>query len=212
MSESSAPAATTEAAAAAPSDTTPTDKGYPESTPLAEMTDAERAAYWKDQNKHTDRLRKTLAGFKGTTPEDVEAMRQELEQLRSQSPSETPDSDDGDPADALEAARAEARAEAENELIPLLRQAQLKSAAALVLRESDQLSAFLAVANPEAFIGDDGCIDDDKVMGHLTALFAVQSAPQPTPGYPSWGQHSGGTPPVRPGEAGKAEAAKRFGF
>lgn len=201
------------------------DKGFPEGVPVADMTDAQRAAYYKHQNRHTDRLRKTLSAFDGVTPDDVAAMRKELEELRAGKAPEAEQSatDDGEQADAeadtstaatLEQAVEQARAEAEAELIPLIQSAQLKAAAAQVLRDSDQLSAFLAVANPEAFTSDeDGCtIDEEKVMGHLTALFASagqNSAPQQ---YRSWGQYSGGTPPARPGEAGKAEAAKRFGF
>ena len=199
------------------------DKGFPDGVPVAEMTDAQRAAYYKHQNRHTDRLRKTLSAFDGVTPDDVAAMRAELEALRAgKAPEGDPaatdtEQDDAEantstPATTLEQAVEQARAEAEAELIPLIQSAQLKAAAAQVLRDSDQLSAFLAVAKPEAFTSDeDGCtIDDEKVMGHLTALFA--SVQQPAPQYRSWGQYSGGTPPARPGEAGKAEAAKRFGF
>lgn len=223
----------TDAAESAPitdatQDTTATpDKGFPDGVPVAEMTDAQRAAYYKHQNRHTDRLRKTLSAFDGVTPDDVAAMRKELEALRAGKAPEAEQSatDDGEQADAeadtstpatleqaVEQAVEQARAEAEAELIPLIQSAQLKAAAAQVLRDSDQLSAFLAVANPEAFTSDeDGCtIDEDKVMGHLTALFA--SAGQQPQQYRSWGQYSGGTPPARPGEAGKAEAAKRFGF
>lgn len=199
------------------------DKGFPDGVPVAEMTDAQRAAYYKHQNRHTDRLRKTLSAFDGVTPDDVAAMRAELEALRAgKAPEAEQSATDDEQGDAeadtstpatLEQAVEQARAEAEAELIPLIQSAQLKAAAAQVLRDSDQLSAFLAVANPEAFTSDDdGCtIDEEKVMGHLTALFA-SAGQQSTQQYRSWGQYSGGTPPARPGEAGKAEAAKRFGF
>src|ERR1700681_2700055 len=50
--------------------------------------------------------------------------------------------------------------------------AQLKEIAGKVL-SGDQLNSFVSVADPKAFAGDNGDIDESRVMGHLTALFGA---------------------------------------
>jgi hypothetical protein len=182
-------------------------KGYPEHTPVAQMSDAQRAAYYKDQNRHTDRLRKDLAKFNGVTPEQVTQMAQELEALRNEKLS----ADEKALAAATKKALADAQSAADAVWRPKYQMAQLKSVAAQVLTNPGQLTAFLSGTEPGKFAGDDGEIDESKVMDYLTALFGTQ---QPTPQpAPRWGQHSAGNadPTNRPGDAGKAEALRRFG-
>ena len=66
----------------------------------------------------------------------------------------------------------------------------------------------MAVTDPAKFAGENGEIDEEKVKGHLNALFGAAQQQQQR----QWGQHSGGTgAPTTPGAAGKAEAQKRFG-
>jgi hypothetical protein len=77
---------------------------------------------------------------------------------------------------------------------------QLKNIAGKVL-SGDALNAFVSVANPKAFAGENGDVDESKVMGHLTAMFASHQG----------AQASGPTPAGKLGSAGKAEAARRFG-
>lgn len=66
--------------------------------------------------------------------------------------------------------------------------------------------------NPSAFYADNGEVDTEKVTSHLTAMFGTgQHTPAASPPR-SWGQYSVSTPAgSRPGEAGKAAAARRFG-
>ena len=86
---------------------------------------------------------------------------------------------------------------------------QLKTVAAKVISDPDQLNAFMSVANAKAFAGENGDIDEDKVMGHLTALFA---AGQQQPGPRQWGQGSApGGPGARAGEGGRRALAARHG-
>lgn len=191
-------------ASAHPDGQQPNDRGFPENTPLAEMTDAQRANYYKFQNRQTDNK---LSAFNGVTPEQVAQMAAELEALRS----EQLTADERAIKMATDKAAADARAAAEAELRPKLDKATIRSIAAQVLT-GDQLSAFVETANPSAFYGESGDIDTEKVTTHLTALFGTaQSTPlvsQPR----AWGQYSASTPAgSRPGEAGKAAAARRFG-
>ncbi len=181
-----------------------TDEGFPENTPVAQMTDAERANYFQFQNRQTDNK---LSAFKGVTPQQVEEMQAELEGLRNEKLSAS----DKALKEAANTAAVAAKAEAEAAWRPKYQAAQLKSAAGTVIKDSEQLDAFLAFADPAKFVGDDGEIDTEKVMGHLTALYGQQQQAGGQQQRPAWGQHSGGTPPVKPGEAGKAEASKRFG-
>lgn len=181
------------------------DKGFPENTPLAQMSTEQQLAYYKHQNRQADNK---LAGFNGFTPADVDAMWKRLEELEGEKLSANDK--------ALKDVQKSARDAAEAEWRPKLQRAELRSIAAEVLK-GDQLEAWLAGMNPAAFANDKGEIDLDKVMGHLTAAFGVvggQDHQQPRNGQqpPAWGQQSGGTnPPARPGEAGRTALEKRHG-
>jgi hypothetical protein len=70
----------------------------------------------------------------------------------------------------------------------------LKAAVAKHISD-DRLNAVMAIVNPAAFLGDDGSIDEAKVGQQLGTLFG------------GGGQPTG----ARPGDAGRAAAAKRFG-
>ncbi|KMV23343.1 hypothetical protein ACT16_06640 [Mycobacterium heckeshornense] len=183
------------------------DKGFPENTPVAEMTDQQKAAYFKYQNRKAEAK---LAAFKGVTPEQLQQMQTELEQLRS----EKLTADEKALQEATKKAAEEARAAAIAELRPKLLRSQLKSVASQILA-GEQLDAWLDAVDASKFTGDDGDIDEEKVMGRLTAIFGTRQ--QITADNQKqrrwWGQHSivGGSPPAKPGDAGRAEAAKRFG-
>jgi hypothetical protein len=179
------------------------DKGFPENTPVKEMTTEQQAAYYRYQNRQTDNK---LAAFKGVTPQQVQELQTELEGLREKSLS----------ADqkAIKDAEKAARAAADADWLPKLQTAQLRAIASDVLK-GDQLEAWLSGMNPAAFAGETGEIDQEKVIGHLTAAFggSDQGQGQQSNGQrqaPAWGQQSGGTgAPSRPGEAGKAAAIRR---
>lgn len=181
------------------------DMGFPANTPVSEMTDAQRANYFKHHNRQSDNK---LAAFKGVTPQDVETMQQELENLRNEKLSA---SDKALKEAATQASEA-AKAAADAEWLPKLQAAQLKSIAAPILNDADRLSAFLEMANPANFVGENGEIDEEKVAGRLTSLFGTVQAATAQQAR-NWGQHSGGTgTPQKPGETGRAAAAKRHGI
>ena len=54
------------------------DTGFPPNTPVAEMTDAQRAAYFKHQNRQADNK---LAAFQGVTTEEVSKRQAKLPEL-----------------------------------------------------------------------------------------------------------------------------------
>lgn len=87
--------------------------------------------------------------------------------------------------------------------------AQLKAAAAQVL-SGEQLDAFVAAANVSAFTDENGDVDEEKVAGHLTAIFG--GTQENHSGAQNFGQYSGGPRPgSAPGDGGRAEAQRRFG-
>jgi hypothetical protein len=177
--------------------------GFPANTPVAEMTEAQRANYYKHHNRQADNK---LAAFKGVTPQDVEAMQAKLKELENAQLSAS----DKALKEAAEQAALDAKAAAEAEWLPKLQAAQLKSVAAPILKDADRLNAFLAMANPANFVGADGLIDEEKVAGQLTSLFGSTASTNTQQTQRNWGQHSGGIgTPQKPGETGRAAAAKR---
>jgi hypothetical protein len=84
---------------------------------------------------------------------------------------------------------------------------QLRDIAGRVL-EGNALDSFVAVADPRKFANEIGDVDEAKVMGHLTALFATsQQQPQP----PQRGQHSGYPSGDQPRESGRDALKRRWG-
>lgn len=181
------------------------DKGFPENTPVAQMTETQKAAYYKHQNRKAEGR---LEQFKGVTPEQIQQILEENENLKAAQMSASEKAVN----DAAKQAAKEAREAADAEWRPKLQSQQLRAIAGSVLK-GDQLNAWLSGMNPAAFASDTGEIDEEKVMGHLTAAFGVGGDRQQPPGQQrrDWGQYSGGSQiPSKPGEAGAAEAAKRF--
>lgn len=179
-----------------------TDRGFPADTPIAEMSQEQQTAYWKHYARQHEN---TVKEFKGITPQSVADMRTKLEALET----------DKLTADekALKAARTEASTAASEavkaEFLPKLQAAEVKSIAAEIIT-GDQLKSFLSVVNPAAFVGDNGEIDESKVIGALTGMFGAPQR-QPVQRWQNAGQYSTPPPPGRPGESGRAEAARRFG-
>ncbi len=176
-----------------------TDRGFPEGVPIAEMTDAQRANYWQHYaRKHEN----TVKEFKGLTPQQAAEMQTQLEALQA----EKLTADEK----ALKSAREEAAAAARAEFEPKLQAAEVKSIAAEIIK-GDQLATFMSIANPSAFVGESGAIDESKVMGALTAMFGQPTQQAPLPRWQNAGQYAPPPPPAKPGEGGRAEAARRFG-
>ena len=196
-----APPPPTLTAPAGPSDG---DKGFPEGTPLAEMTDAQRAAYWQHYSrKHED----TVKAFKGFTPQQVSDLQSKVESLEAEKLSAGEKELKQVRDEAAKAAAVAAKAE----YLPQIQALQVKSIASQIIT-GDKLSAFMSIVNPAALVGEDGQVDETRVMGFLTAMYGTD--PQPGQRQPQWqnfGQYTQPPPSQKAGAGGAAEAQKRFG-
>lgn len=179
------------------------DKGFPEGTPLTEMTDAQKAAYWQHYaRKHED----TVKAFKGLTPQQVAELQTKVEELESKNATAE--------EKAIKAARDEAfkqaRSEAEAEFLPQLRAARVQAIASNIV-SGDKLTAFMEIVDPAKLLGEDGSVDETKVMGYLTAMYGGEPQTPPGPRWQNFGQYTPPPPPQNAGAGGRAEAEKRFG-
>lgn len=189
---------------AAPAGPPDSDKGFPEGTPLAEMTDTQKAAYWQHYaRKHED----TVKAFNGLTPQQVKDALAENDALKTEKLS----ADDKALKSARDEAAKAARDAAQAEYLPQIQKLQVQGIAASVI-QGDKLNAFMALVNPAALVDDKGAVDETKVMGYLTAMYGdTATASQPGPRHQNFGQYTQPPPPARAGAGGAAEAAKRFG-
>ncbi|CPR79601.1 hypothetical protein PP568_13250 [Mycobacteroides abscessus] len=180
------------------------DKGFPADTPVAQMTDAQQAAYWKHYSREHEGKAKAFTTL-GVTPEQI----QQLQERNAELEKAQLNASELALKEATDKAAADARAATEADWKPKLLASQLKSAASQVL-SGDQLTEWLDSVDPGKFVGDNGEIDESKVMGKLTAIFGQKKEQQQQ--QPFWGQHSTGHQSAdKPGTAGRAAAAKRFG-
>jgi hypothetical protein len=169
------------------------------------MTEAQRTAYWQHYaRKHED----TVKGFNGLTPQQVKDMQTENDALRTAQMSASDKALDAARKEAAKTAAEAARAE----YLPQMQQLQVKAIASQVI-QGDKLNAFLAIVDPSKLVGADGAVDETMVMGHLTAMYGAQQPQGATPGqrWQNAGQFSPPPPGAKPGAAGSAEAARRFG-
>jgi hypothetical protein len=168
------------------------------------MTEAQRTAYWQHYaRKHED----TVKGFNGLTPQQVKDMQAENDALKT---AQLSASDKAVKAARDEAAKVAADA-AKAEYLPQIQALQVKSIASQVI-QGDKLNAFMAIVNPSALVGADGAVDETMVMGHLTAMYGTPSqSTAPGQRWQNAGQFAPPPPGAKPGAAGQAEAAKRFG-
>jgi hypothetical protein len=82
---------------------------------------------------------------------------------------------------------------------------KLRTVAGKVL-SGDALDSFVTYAPLDAYTTEAGDIDEEKVMGHLTALQASRMA-QPR----NWGQSTGSPAGDAPGETGRDALKRRWG-
>ncbi|MGY0497062.1 hypothetical protein ACWZHB_00995 [Nocardia sp. FBN12] len=185
------------------------DNGFPDATPLAEMSVAEQAAYWKHKaRQHEGRAKAKNTG--GLSAEEAQALRDEIEQLRTAAMSDTERAQ----SEAITSATEQARVEARNELLPLLHEAQVRGYASTVI-SGERLDGWVDSVSVDKFLDAEGGVDGAKVVAHLTALFGEpeKSPAAPTSTYPNVGQASSGAGFTKAPafQAGLAEAARRFG-
>jgi hypothetical protein len=144
---------------------TSTGRGFPENTPVEDMTVEEQAAYWRHHaRKHEDRLKKQ------PSPAELRQLREqaaELERLQEENAS----------ADekALKAARKEGASAERTRLGQRLAAAELKAAAAGKVAGFEALVEDL---NLSKFVGEDGEPDAEAITATVERLIALAPAQQ----------------------------------
>lgn len=138
------------------------DRGFPEGTPIAEMTTEQQVAYWRYHARRHEQAYKAL----GDVPE-LQRKAAEADRLRAQTQT--------DQEKALDAAREEGRKAAAAELRPRLVEAALRGAATGLTK--DQVDTLIAGANPDAFLTTDLAVDAEKVNAYV----ALVKPPAPDP-------------------------------
>lgn len=157
------------------------DRGFPEGTPIADMTVEQREAYWKHQARKHEQAWKDKAG--DLTPEKIEQLRTaeaELERLRREQMGDH----ERAIAEAREQAAVEARDAARREIGGELVAARIEAAAAGRLN-AEQLEALVDSIDRTKYLTDDGKVDADKVKALVDRL--APEAP-PSSRFPDLGQ------------------------
>ncbi|MCW2901907.1 MAG: hypothetical protein JWO67_4172 [Streptosporangiaceae bacterium] len=166
-------------APAPPAPAAPSDKGYPDGTPLEQMNAEQREAYWKHQaRKHEDRVK----AYGGLTPEQAAELREKASRADALEYDLLSDKDK-----AVAEAAQNARWAAEAEFTPRLVNAEFRIASAGRI-EAERLATILEPLDLSKFLTDSGEVDTAKV-----AAFVDGIAP-PVTGTPA--------PPPRPGQLG----------
>lgn len=171
------------------------DRGYPADTPIAEMTDAQQAAYWKHQARKHEGVVKGLGNIDELKTKAAEADRLRQERLSAEEK-------------AVQEAEERGRQAALTELRPRLVESAFRSAAGQRSLPAEQIDTLWEGVNPTAFLTDTGEVDTDKVTRYLGAITPTED---PTTGLYRTGAGHQEQIKQTGREAGLAEAQKRFG-
>lgn len=182
------PAPTAPASATEPDGLTDGEgKDYPEGKPLADMTDGERANYYKwysRQHENRSRANKT----------EADQLRAELAQARAGQPAQPPAAQPQDLDARIAAAIQEGYQQAAAAAAVTLVDAHVRAGLNTRL-QPHQVEALAANLNHTHFLGADGrSVDADKV-----AAFVNTVAPAPTPATPAVPAATASTAPATPG-------------
>ncbi|MDF2045143.1 hypothetical protein P2P98_03135 [Microbacterium sp. Kw_RZR3] len=169
------------------------DGGFPADTPVKDMTAEQQAAYWKHQSrKHENRA----TAYGGLTPDQVQAIKDENEQLRQAGLS--------DQQRAIDEAKASGR----NEVIGLLATERVTTAIERALQGRDVDPAKLLTLDRSSFIDGDKA-DTAKITAWVNENTTEKKA-APGAHLPRFqGQHEQIETTGR--ATGEAEAERRFG-
>lgn len=141
------------------------DKGFPANTAVAEMTDAQQAAYWTFQAekwKRTARENEARAKkLHGADFDELAAKAAKYEKLRKEQMSEQ--------EKAVEAAKAEASTQTRREMGGQLVQAEVRARAAGRLGD-EQLTTLLEGLDTSRFLTKDAEVDTDKVIQFIDGI------------------------------------------
>ena len=146
------------------------EHGFPDKTPVKDMSDAQQAAYWRHQSrKHEDRV-KSMG--------DYDTLKAERDELKAKHQTADEKALEAAKKEALEAGAASERAK----IAPRLVAAEFKSANAGRI-PADRLSAILDGLDPAKFLTSNGEVDADKVQQYVDGI-----APADGKKWPDMGQ------------------------
>jgi hypothetical protein len=170
------------------------DPGFPKDTPVKDMTVEQQAAYWKHQSRrHEGRVN----AYGNLTPEQVQALQQENQNLKQQSQSEADK--------AIEAAREEGR----NEVRPLLNRTLGSTALEKALQNRVPDAGALIGLDPTQFVKD-GKVDADAIKTWVEDNSEPTQAKQEKRKPIDMGQGPRDEVTPSAGDRGRGEAARRF--
>jgi hypothetical protein len=139
---------------------TSSERGFPEGTPVAEMTDGQQAAYWKHQSRQHESRVKAL----GVTPEDLASLREKAKRAEDLEYDLASDKDK-----AVADAKKEASDEVASKYTPRLVRAEFKAAAAGRI-EPEKLATILEPLDLSKFLDANGEVDADKVSAYVDGI------------------------------------------
>jgi hypothetical protein len=172
-----------------------TDKGFPAGTPVNEMTVDQQAAYWKHQSRNWEN--------KAKSHNDYDQVKTELEQLRTAQMSDA----DKAIADARAEAEKAGRAAAQRELGSKIVDAHVQAAVTAERITKDQAETILEGLDRTKYLTETGDVDTDKLAAYLAVVAPAKKSGKADHGQGNRGENN--QPSGR--DAGKAEAARRFG-
>lgn len=124
------------------------DKGFPENTPLSDMTDVQKAAYWRHESKKQERIATEERSAKAKLQADLdEAKRQTLSD------------EERALADAKAQGRGEATAEARAEQLPMIALYELR----LRGMSAEEAGEVVEVLDLSKLAREDGSLDSDRL-------------------------------------------------
>lgn len=168
------------------------DRGFPENTPVAEMTVEQQAAYWKHQSRrHEDRVK----AYGGLTPEQLAELRTKAERADALDFELMSDKDK-----AVSEAAQNARWAAEAEIMPRLVDAEFRAAAAGRI-EPDKLATILEPLDKSRFLTDNGDVDTDKVNAFVDGIAPDRGTEPPPRRGPSPAGHGRRDSSATPGQS-----------
>lgn len=186
--------------ASKPSGSDAGERGFPEGTPLEQMSVEQQAAYWKH---HARQWEGRAKAFDGKTPEDLAALEDKASKFDALEYELQSDHDK-----QLAQARKEAADEARSELMPQLVRSSFDTHAARAGVDAEKLDAQLKYADLSKFV-EKGQVNHEAISEFVDSLKPSEPERQKFPSGIGLGNRGVGG--FLPGERGKAEAQRRFG-
>lgn len=156
--------------------------GFPENTPIKDMTDAEQAAYWKHQSRKHENQWKNLSTQNEELREKAAKWDEQVEASKSEAEK------------AVEQARAEGREAALAEMGARLARTELSTALKLRGLPEEMVDAVVSPLNLTEFLTNDREVDAGKVSAYAEQFGTQVSS---VPRQPATGQ--GTTTPAKRG-------------